>query len=155
MNKPIKRHQSLQAVSREHHHGLLLSWKIKEGLKLQIEPDRIKKYTDWYWENHLQQHFEFEEKYIFPILKEDNPSIKRALREHKRLKRLFSSSDRIKLNLSLIEEELVAHIRFEERVLFKEVEVVATEKQFKAIEKEHLKIIIEEWQDEFWVSKAE
>lgn len=150
MSKPIKRHLSLQPVSREHHHGLLLSWKIREGFRLNISPERIKNYTDWFWENHLQSHFEFEEKYIFPLLGNENKLIKRALREHSRLRRLFSASDRVERNLSLIEEELVAHIRFEERILFKEVQEVATEAQLKVIEEEHSKNMTEEWEDEFW-----
>ena len=30
-HKPQKRHKALQPLSREHHHGLLLSWKIRSG----------------------------------------------------------------------------------------------------------------------------
>lgn len=151
MPKPIKRHIVLQPISREHHHGLLLSWKIRQGFSFGIAPERMKKYTDWFWENHLQAHFEFEENYIFPILDKEHPLIKRALREHRRLKRLFMATDKIERNISLIEEELVAHIRFEERVLFKEVEAVATTEQLKRIEQEHSKPIVEEWEDKFWV----
>ncbi len=68
MSQPIKRHPSLQSLSREHHYGLLLSWKIREGFKREVPPERIKKYTNWFWENHLAPHFQFEESYIFPIL---------------------------------------------------------------------------------------
>lgn len=151
MPKPIKRHTALQPISREHHHGLLLSWKIRQGFSLEIAPERIKKYTNWFWENHLQSHFEFEESYIFPILEKEHKSIKRALREHRRLKRLFAAPDKIERNLSLIEEELTAHIRFEERVLFREIETVATPEQLEIIQQEHSKPIIEEWKDEFWI----
>ena len=151
MPKPIKRHTSLQPVSREHHHGLLLSWKIRQGFSFGIAPERMKKYTDWFWEHHLQAHFEFEENYIFPILDKEHPLIKRVLGEHHRLKRLFVATDEIESNLSLIEKELVAHIRFEERILFQEIEVVATAEQLKRIEQEHSKPIVEDWNDEFWV----
>jgi len=151
MPKPIKRHHALQPVSREHHHGLLLSWKIREGFKLKVTPERIKKYTDWFWTNHLQAHFEFEEAHIFPLLGSENKLIKRALREHVRLKGLFSATDRVAINLSLIEEELVTHIRFEERILFKEIEEIASEEHLEIIAKEHSKNIAEEWADEFWI----
>ena len=151
MPKPIKRHISLQPVSREHHHGLLLSWKIKEGFKRQIAMERIKRYTDWFWENHLLAHFEFEEKYLFPILNKEDKMIKRVLREHRRLKRLFTATDKIEQNLSLIEEELIAHIRFEERILFQEIQTLASEEQLKMIEQVHSKNMVEEWRDEFWV----
>lgn len=43
MSQPIKRHPSLQPLSREHHYGLLLSWKIREGFKREVPPERIKK----------------------------------------------------------------------------------------------------------------
>jgi hemerythrin-like domain-containing protein len=153
MPKPIKRHESLQPVSREHHHGLLLSWKIREGLKREIATERIKKYADWFWENHLQPHFDFEEKFIFPILDAENQSIKKALKEHRRLKRLFTATDKVEHNLSLIEEELIAHIRFEERVLFQEIQTFASEQQLKMIEDAHSKNIVDEWKDEFWMKE--
>ena len=153
MPKPIKRHQSLQPVSREHHHGLLLSWKIRTGLQREVAVERIKKYVDWFWENHLQAHFDFEEKYMFPILGKENKLIKRALREHSRLKRLFTATDKIERNLSLIEEELTAHIRFEERILFQEIEAIASKEQLKVIEEAHSKNLTDEWEDEFWTEK--
>lgn len=150
--KPIKRHKALQPLSREHHHGLLLSWKIREGLKQKVAPERIKKYTDWFWENHLQQHFEFEEEHIFPILSINDKMVKRAKKEHRRLKRLFTSKDRIMINLSLIEEELVRHIRFEERVLFNEIQKVANKDQLAMVAASHQVVETGEgWADEFWV----
>ena len=153
MPKPIKRHKALQPISREHHHGLLLSWKIREGFRHKVAPERIKKYTDWFWKNHLIAHFEFEEAYIFPLLENDSILIKRALREHRRLKSLFSATDKIETNLSLIEEELIAHIRFEERILFQEVQRIASEEQLNMIENKHSKNMAEVWEDEFWLKK--
>jgi len=152
MPKPIKRLTALQPISREHHHGLLLSWKIREGLKRNIEPARIKQYTDWFWKNHLQQHFEFEEKYIFPILGKADKMVNRAKKEHGRLRRLFISPERVEINLSLIEEELVAHIRFEERVLFNEIQKVANKEQLALLESSHQQLPDPEtWEDEFWL----
>lgn len=153
MPKPIKRTEALIPVSREHHHGLLLSWKIRAGLKKNIDINRIKTYIDWFWKHHLKAHFDFEEKYIFPILGENNELIKTALKEHVRLKQLIFSADLIKENLILLEQELTAHIRFEERILFTAIESVATKKQLKIIEQEHLKNSVEDWQDEFWLEK--
>jgi len=43
MSNPIKRNEALKPLSRDHHHGLLLCWKIRQGIKLNIEPERIKK----------------------------------------------------------------------------------------------------------------
>ena len=150
-SKPLKRNPHLKAISRDHHYGLLLCWKIREGFKRNIDIDRIKRYTDWFWTIHLADHFAVEEKYIFPILGDNNDLIKKALTEHRRLKRLFADNTEVWRSLNLIEEELDSHIRFEERVLFNEVQKVATSEQLEQIEKHHHHDTLnEDWEDEFW-----
>lgn len=149
--KPQKRHTALQPLSREHHHGLLLSWKIRSGFNKNVDPIRIKTYTDWFFETHLIPHFETEEKHIFPILEHDNELVKRALAEHRRLKRLFSETETDPKTLSKIEEELEQHIRFEERILFPEIQKIATEEQLLHIEKIHQpESFVDKLDDEFW-----
>lgn len=151
MNKPIKRHQALQPWSRDHHHGLLLSWKIKKGFSLGIDPLRIKKYTDWFWNSQLKIHFKTEEEFIFPILGNENTMVQQALEEHQKLKTLFESQEDVSLILSEIERLINDHIRFEERVLFNAIQEVATEKELellKSIHEEH--VSCEVWEDEFW-----
>lgn len=150
IKKPIKRHEALKPFSRDHHHGLLLCWKIREGFKRNIEPERIKKYTDWFWETHLAEHFEEEEKILFPILPEENDKVKKATAEHRRLKRLFENTTEIIKSLSRIEEELESHIRFEERDLFNEIQKTATAEQLKRIENLHKDTFCDNWEDEFW-----
>lgn len=135
--KPIKRSKALQGVSREHHHGLLLCWKIRTGFSKGISEERIKKYVDWFYTTHLIPHFELEENFIFPILGNKHRLVKKAITQHKRLHRLFKDSDSPSKSLSLIEEELEQHIRFEERVLFNEIQKIASEEQLKTILKLH------------------
>tara|TARA_R110000868_G_scaffold342194_2_gene603018 strand:- start:28498 stop:28956 length:459 start_codon:yes stop_codon:yes gene_type:complete len=148
--KPIKRHKALQPLSREHHHGLLLSWKIRSGFNKHIEPERIKVYADWFFKTHLIPHFEMEEQHIFTILKSDNELVKKALADHRLLKRLFVNDD-IEKALSKIEEVLEQHIRFEERELFPEIQKMATEEQFQEIEKIHYEAVFnDKLDDEFW-----
>lgn len=149
--KPIKRHESLQPVSREHHYGLLLCWKIRTGFNKKVEPARIKKYCDWFYTEHLIPHFEFEEQYIFPILGEDAQLINRALLEHKELHRLFNTEDKLSQTLSLLKEKLEQHIRFEERILFNKIQEIATPEQLAQIEKQHSEEKFEEnTNDVFW-----
>ncbi|MBU3822482.1 hemerythrin domain-containing protein [Flavobacteriaceae bacterium XHP0103] len=149
--KPLKRHKALQPLSREHHHGLLLAWKIRSGLNKNIAIERIKAYTDWFFKTHLIPHFEMEEKHIFTLLGNDNDLVKKALSEHKRLAMLFNQTEDTKKNLSLIEEELEQHIRFEERVLFPEIQKIATPDQFAEIEEIHQSIPFKDKvDDEFW-----
>lgn len=151
MPKSIKREPALQPLSREHHHGLLLCWKIREGLKRKVDPDRIKKYTDWFWENNLVPHFKEEEKAVFPVLGNEHNLVKKALSEHRRLKRLFEEDVASLKTLGLIEEELDSHIRFEERVLFNKIQEVATRAQLEAITVHNEKeVTLDEWHDVFW-----
>ncbi len=149
--KPQKRHIALQPLSREHHHGLLLSWKIRSGFSKNIDPKRMRSYADWFYKTQLIPHFEIEEAHIFTILEKDNELVKKALAEHRRIKRLFAETENDAKTLSKIEEELEKHIRFEERVLFPEIQKVATETQMIEIEKIHQPESFEDnLDDEFW-----
>ena len=44
-SKPIKRSEELVSLSRDHHDGLLLSWKIRTGINKGIELKRIADYV--------------------------------------------------------------------------------------------------------------
>lgn len=150
--KPLKRHEALKPVSREHHHGLLLSWKLREGFKYDIDMKRMKKYVDWFWKEHLKPHFEFEEKYVFPILGSSDKLVLRALEEHKRLAGLFNSNDKIRDRLEAIQKELTDHIRFEERILFDKLQEQASEDELEMLAESHQLLRDPEgWEDQFWV----
>ena len=117
-----------------------------------IEIERIKTYADWFFNNELIPHFELEEAHIFPILKADNELVKRALAEHRRLKRLFNDEKDVERSLHKIEEELEQHIRFEERILFPEIQKTATEAQLALIEDiHHEEGFVDNVNDEFWI----
>lgn len=87
--------------------------------------------------SNLKPHFEIEEQFVFPILGNENELVKQALAEHRKLKRLFENKEDLRKSISLIEEELEMHIRFEERVLFHEIQVRATRKEIKKIALTH------------------
>lgn len=147
----IKRHASLQEYSRDHHHALLLCWKIKVGLQKGIEVDRIKAYTDWFYENHIIDHFIMEEKYMFPVLSSDHELIIQVLNEHRLLLELFTNNDDVENSLKKLHVELKKHIRFEERILFNEIQEAATEQQLELIEKHHsIEKFEDNLKDVFW-----
>lgn len=149
---PLKRHLALHHLSHDHHHGLLLCWKIRQGFKLGVEPDRMKTYCEWFWENYLQAHFEEEEKLIFPILPEDDPMIRQALSEHKRLRKLFFTWENPAKTLGQIEEDLEKHIRFEERVLFSVIQEKASATQLEVIAAQgDREKFVENGDDPFWI----
>ena len=149
---PIKRHDALKPLSRDHHHGLLLCWKIREGLKRKIELDRIKKYTDFFFTSQLRPHFRFEESEIFPLLGDSHSMSTRAVNEHSRLEFLFKEEASEEMFHS-IEKELNRHIRFEERELFRELQETVSEEKLQKIANKEEEIITpdpDDWSDKFW-----
>lgn len=149
--KPLKRHEALKPLSRQHHSGLLFSWKLRKGFTENISTERLKAYANWFFIHEIKPHFKLEEDYIFPILDTKNPLIVRALKEHRRLERLFYEHENIQNSLSLLEEELEAHIRFEERILFNEIQKIATKEELEKINKIHPDTDSEKiYEDSFW-----
>ncbi|WP_117884677.1 hemerythrin domain-containing protein [Aureibaculum luteum] len=149
--KPLKRVKELQFLSREHHHTLLLSWKIRTGFQKGVNISIIKQYVDWFYNHHIKQHFNMEELHIFPILGDQHELVKKAISEHKRLKILFTTQVDIEKSLSLLEEELEQHVRFEERILFKQIQEIATDQQLKMIDAIHTEeVFIDNTSNEFW-----
>ncbi len=136
-SKPIKRHTSLQPLSREHHHTLVLVWKIRKAIREHVELDRVDQYVSWFYQEHVIPHFEMEEKYIFPVLGDQHELIVRALDEHKELKGYFDAKDKDGMALTYLADLLEKHIRFEERTLFNVVQELATEQQLKTISDKH------------------
>jgi hypothetical protein len=151
MTAPIKRHTALQPFSHDHHHALLLCWKIREGLKRNVSASRISDYVRWFWNEQLAPHFAIEEKYIFPVLGNDHIHVRQALDEHRRIESLFQLNDVSAPSLKEIADTLDDHIRFEERTLFNEIQKAATPEQLKLIEEHHSAgAFCDDWKDEFW-----
>lgn len=151
---PIKRTKVLRPLSHEHHHGLLLCWKIRQGLRKGVAPLRIKAYCDHFYSHHLLPHFHEEEQFLFPLLGNVHPFIKKARQQHLRLTRLFTKTDDELKAVMLIEEELERHIRFEERELFGEIQAVITPEQVTILGEQlahESSNECENWLDEFWV----
>ena len=148
--KPLKRAAGLKPYSIDHHQGLLLCWKIRTGLKNNIAPARIAAYVQWFYKNELLPHFELEEKFVFPVLGLDDELVKQALNEHKAISLLVEKGSREDSLLQLA-DSLERHIRFEERILFEEVQKCATPEELAEIEKVHgSEKFVENTTDEFW-----
>jgi hypothetical protein len=154
MAQPMKFHKALGPVSDEHYDILFFGWKISEGLSNDIEINRLKAYANWFKENYVDPHFEIEKKYVFPILGLKNVRVKRAMANHRRLIRLLNEPKDVNRALNRIEEEIGRYIRFEERILYKEIEKIATPQQLQDIEEYHksVKMPREDWKDEFWIA---
>ncbi|EON74892.1 hypothetical protein ADIS_4586 [Lunatimonas lonarensis] len=141
----------MHGLSKDHHQGLLLCFKIRHGIKLGVDGERINKYCKWFWQTYLKLHFSIEEEFVFPVLGRDDALVKQVLEEHKHLEELFHRQQSDYDYLRKIEHDLEAHIRFEERVLFNKIQDIATEQELDTIAKNHAgESSCAVWEDEFW-----
>lgn len=147
---PIKRHPALQPLSKEHHHTLLLVWKIRSGLRKAIAPQRIRAYADWFFQYHLKKHFCTEESLLTEIMPPENELMQRMFLEHATITDLFADDPSI-TNLEVIAHALEQHVRFEERELFNEVQRIASEEQLQSYaDHHHDEKFVDRLEDEFW-----
>jgi hemerythrin superfamily protein len=150
-NQPIKRHLSLQSISREHHQILMLCWKIRSGFRKGVCKQRIQKYTRWFYLEYLLPHFKAEEQHIFPLLGLQNDLVKRALSERKKLHKLFQFEGDPEICLGKIEEDLEAHVRFEERVLLNKIQEATNEQLLLNLETQiSIPVFCDNEEDVFW-----
>ena len=156
--KPLKRHPALVELSKDHHQGLLLCWKIRAGFKKRVEVERIKNYVQHFFANYLIPHFKIEEEQVFPFLPAANLLRQEAETQHTELydlaNKVSESAVDSTIFLSDLEEKLEKHIRFEERQLFMHLQDVLNEEQLDELREkvaaEHQEIK-DLWIDPFWV----
>ncbi len=151
----IKRQKELQPLSREHHHGLLLCWKIRTGLRKHVEVQRIRDYCTSFFNNQLLPHFEIEEKYLFPLLGKDNELARQGIEQHRELVRLIKIENAAPGDFHRIADLLDEHIRFEERILFNKIQETASAEDLAIVAAIHpeqapMCAAIEDWEDKFW-----
>lgn len=155
---PLKRSEALKPLSRDHHEGLLLCWKIRKGIKDRLDSERIASYVMVFFEKALQPHFNEEERFVFSLLPETEEHRNTAVQLHRALKQcvedVSQNSDNCHDLLMLLADELEQHIRFEERILFPFIEQTVTDGlqdagKVIAARHEHLKPI--DWDDQFWM----
>jgi iron-sulfur cluster repair protein YtfE (RIC family) len=160
--KPLKRSAHLTPLSRDHHNGLLLCWKIRQGLRNSIEDQRIVRYLEFCFEHELKEHFDQEERLVFSLVKAGDPEISKAREQHKELKRLIQKLIRnVETHRALLgqfADLLEQHIRFEERILFPYIEKNADPDSFdhagKIIADLHNNNSPVSWEDEFWTKQT-
>jgi len=135
--KPIKRSKHILQLSKDHHFSLLFCWKIRQGLKLGVDAERIKKYVHYFWQNDLQQHFREEEEILFSPVKD--AKVEKAKDDHQRIKNQIENilnsrpEESISKQLSALADNVDAHVRYEERELFPHLEKMLTEPQLETI----------------------
>jgi len=156
---PQKRHQAIVSFSKDHHFGLLLVWKIRQGLNKAVNPERISNYVTFFFKEDLEKHFAEEEQLLFSKLPADDGLRKQAETDHQAIYKLVAAIEKKKddaVLLNQLADELEKHIRFEERELFNHLQDNITADDLEVIAKRFSnsnKEIDEKWEDVFWEIK--
>ena len=144
-----KRHPSLIPLSREHHHGLLLAFRIKHGLpktrRPYDSPQEQAADTMHFFKSGLAPHFAAEADILFPAIRVMQPQasalLDRLLEEHAALRELVHQlgqqppdGPRLTALLASFGTLLERHIRCEERELFPVYEAHVSEAEATRIE---------------------
>ena len=145
-----KRHPSLVPLSREHHHGLLLAFRIKHGLPKTRRPhdspqeqaaDAVR-----FFRESLTPHFAAEADILFPAIRamrpQTSPLLDQLMQEHTALRELVHHIDQqppagpqLTALLAAFGTLLERHIRREERELFPVYEAHVSEAEAARIER--------------------
>lgn len=157
---PLRRHQAMVSLSRDHHFGLLLIWKIRQGLKKEVAAARISPYVLFFFDEDLRLHFKEEEETLFALLPATDLLRQQAEQEHQQLYDLVHRLDQSPTNTALLTQfadALESHIRFEERTLFQHLQQTLTEHQLESITAhaaERERNLDDRWEDKFWETES-
>jgi len=156
---PIKRNPAIVELSKDHHFGLLLIWKTREGLKKSIEPERISRYIIHFFETELKTHFKEEEELLFVEVAQNNKLRMQAEAEHKDIYELIENIRTTRGDKDLIQtfaNTLEKHIRFEERQLFNYLQdnIPASTLSQIASELKSKEKTPTGWNDVFWENRS-
>jgi hemerythrin-like domain-containing protein len=128
-----KRHQSLVPLSQDHHHGLAVALRLRQGDTALLNDgwthdrkEQARKVSAFYV-NELVDHFRAEEEIVFPAMlnhiPDSLPMIETLIQQHRDIEHLVT--DIRSAQEFLLERDLIAlgelldkHIRIEERELF-------------------------------------
>lgn len=154
--KPINRHDAIVSFSKDHHFGLLLGWKIRNGSKNGVAPERISDYVIYFFDKDLEKHFKEEEDLLFTMLPASDVLRKKAEAQHLSIYQLVKKIRANKHQQSLLlqlADELENHIRFEERELFNHLQETVSAAQLDNISTRipnNSRAIEDGWKDIFW-----
>jgi len=135
----VKRHPALQPLSRDHLIALLHSYRLVQAASGNERFNLDTSIHDFKaaWKSEIAIHFADEER-LFPELPISEISLRRLFDEHKNVRALV-----LELHLNpnaavaaSLGETLEAHIRWEERTLFPEIETALSPVQLGALQAE-------------------
>jgi hemerythrin-like domain-containing protein len=116
----MQRHPALRSLSSDHHSGLVLARKARQAANGDAHDQaHIWSKVVNRFEVELEPHFRLEEDVLLPAMQlaGETALVERTLIEHAALRRLIADDQTE--NLARFADLLQAHIRFEEKELFK------------------------------------
>lgn len=126
----MKRDDRLIPLSHDHHHGLVLSLRIKKAVeRAEVDAVMVADVQEAF-AREIEPHFLQEENWLLPALREagEDDLVDRTLREHAELRELLSAASYSDLGPLVSFGALLGdHIRFEERELFERAQDVLSE----------------------------
>jgi len=128
-----KRHPSLVSLSHDHHHGLALALRLRQGDAALLNDgwthdrrEQAKRVLTFYQEE-LSVHFRLEEEILFPAMMKHvaqaSPLINSLIDQHRQMEKMIvrlrdSEQESLDEVLTELGEMLERHVRAEERDLF-------------------------------------
>lgn len=136
---PLKRHPSLQPLSREHFNGLVQARRLEQAAAATPE-EKHRVLSDFAaaWRAEIAPHFDDEERLLIPLSDRENAA--RLVREHDQIRAAVADllapdgadGDRMRTLGRLLHD----HIRWEERVFFEHIQAAAGEHVLEQIHTE-------------------
>lgn len=123
----MKRSQELIALTREHHHALVLARRAIDGARDATAARELATGLADIFASQLEPHFQNEEQTLLPPMRDagELARVARTLDEHRRLRALAQAVGQGDLgSLAPFGRLLEAHVRFEERELFPLAEAI-------------------------------
>lgn len=159
----MNRTEYLRTLSWEHHDGLVVAFRLQQGLNKNADPATMRDYILHTWESALDHHFWQEEEVLVPELetsKNGRDLLRRLTDDHAYFRELIDRMDKKKKpDLKYIQDfadRLNRHIRYEERELFPFLEENLAPDRLESIGQflnDNHEKPNKNWSDTFWETK--
>jgi hemerythrin-like domain-containing protein len=137
----MRRHDSLRALSSDHHHALVLARRAREAAHEKddaVPPAVLTEVVDRF-AREIEPHFQLEEHGLIPALERTGDFVlsARAAAEHRAMRDIIATSNAhsARTTLLAIAEALERHVRFEERELFEHAQRYLDEATLRALDR--------------------
>ena len=134
----MKRSATLQQLSRDHHHALVVAQRLKRAVP-STAPEAGEAFRE-YWESDGEAHFQVEEQVLLPgvagYVEPETQTVAQVLTDHVRIRHLAEQIQTPPVDLERLHELGVAlerHVRLEERELFPLLERAVPEAELASL----------------------